>query len=48
VHTVRISVQELDNGEDEIVGLVERVEDFVFGDIDRCGARDAALYLEEP
>jgi hypothetical protein len=37
--TVCSVVQELDDGQDEVVRLVERVEDLVLGDGDRVGAR---------
>jgi hypothetical protein len=38
---------ELDNGEDEVVRLVKRIQDFVLGDGYRSGARQAALDLDE-
>ena len=47
VHAVRIAIQELDDGEDKILGLVEGVENFVLGDGDGRGARDAALHFQK-
>ena len=47
VHAVRIPFQELDDGEDKILGLVEGVENFVLGDGNRRGARDAALHFQK-
>ena len=44
---VRIVFQELDDGEDEILGLVERVENFVPGHCDGRGAGYAALHFEK-
>ena len=37
-----------DDGQNELVGLVEAGEDFVLGDGDGLGSRDPALHFEEP
>src|SRR5690606_10118451 len=47
VDAVGVTVQELDDGEDEVIGLVEGGEDLVLGDGDGGGTDDAALDLEE-
>src|SRR5687768_8537014 len=47
VHVIRIAWKEFDNGEDEALGFIERVEDLVLRDGDRRCARDAAFHFEE-
>ena len=47
VDLVPIIVQEFDDGEDEVVRLVEGVEDLVACHGDGRGARDATLHLDE-
>src|SRR5690606_23421661 len=47
VDAVPVAVEEFDEGEYVVVGLVEAVEDLVFGDCDRVGAGDAAFDFDE-
>jgi hypothetical protein len=47
VHPVCVIVQKLDDGQDEVVRLVERVEDLVARHGDGLGAGDSALDLDE-
>ena len=47
MHTMGISIKKLDYGEDKIFGLVQGVENFVFGDSDGRSPGDAALYFEK-
>src|SRR6202040_3175500 len=47
MHTMGISIQKLDYGEDKIFGLVQGVENFVLGDSDGGSAGDAALYFQK-
>src|ERR1700730_15293137 len=47
VDALRAFIEELDDAQDEVLGLVERVEDLVAGHGDGGGARDAALHLDE-
>src|ERR1700730_16496865 len=47
MHTMGISIKKLDDGEDKIFGLVQGVENFVFGDSDGRSPRDPALYFEK-
>src|SRR5712691_6793182 len=47
VHAVRIVWQELDDGENEVLGFIERVEDLILRDGDRRCPRDAAFHFEE-
>ena len=48
MHPVVVISQELDDGEDEIIGLVQRVENLVAGDQDVGRAADPPLDLDEP
>ena len=43
VHAVRVAVAELDDGQDEVVRLVQRVEDLVARDGDGLGVAPAPL-----
>ncbi len=47
MHSMRVVLQKLDDGENEILGFVKGIENFVFGDRDRCCARGTALYFEK-
>ena len=48
VHPVVVISHELDDGEDVVIGLVQRVEDLVAGDQDVGRAADSPLDLDEP
>ena len=41
-------IEELDQRQNEVLGLVEASQNLVLGDRDRGGAGDAAFYLDEP
>src|SRR5689334_3173388 len=45
---MRVVLAELDDTQDEVVGLVERVENLVTGDRDGVGRRDTPFNLDEP
>src|SRR5262245_26960663 len=45
--TMRAVGHKLNDGEDEVLGLVEGVEDLILRDGDRRCTRDAAFYFEE-
>lgn len=47
VHFVRITIQKLDDGKDEIIRLVERLEDFIARDGDGWRARYSPLHFDE-
>jgi hypothetical protein len=47
LYPIGISIQELDDGENEVVRLIQRVENFVLGDRNRCGPCDAILDLKK-
>src|SRR5436190_9743408 len=47
VHSMRFAWKELDDGEDEIVGLVQRGKNFVLGDRDDISAGHTAFHLDE-
>jgi hypothetical protein len=47
VQAVRAVRPELDDRQDEVVGLVEGVEDLIPGDGDGLGPADATLHLDE-
>src|SRR2546426_1330999 len=47
VDAMRLIGEELDDGKDEVVGFVERVEDLVLRDRDGRRVRQAPLYLDE-
>lgn len=44
---VVVFIQELDNSQDEVIGLVERIEDLVAGDGDALCTRDSPFHLDE-
>ena len=47
VHTMGVVIAKLDDAQDEVVGLVERIENLVAGDRNGVGRRDPPLHLDE-
>src|SRR5581483_11788373 len=47
VDPVRIVIQKFDNGQDKIIGLVQRIKDLVTSYSNRISSRYSSLYLDE-